>query len=186
MIQLLENSIWVEKPSGSTSVCTAEQITIELMGGAIEGLDPEMVRQAAAGVLHYFKVELGREFVTVGEFSTALAKVLKGFGLDVESTALIEGVGSKVVTTDLRELAKNCGDEFELGFFVRLRERVKTSLADSPKSVQFQGLRSCVKQLARARRWSARCQQLQEQIVNFLRECLEQEAKGRGCSMLVK
>jgi len=105
MIQLLENSIWVEKPSGSSSVCTAEQITIELMGGAIEGLDPEMVRQAAAGVLHYFKVELGREFVTVGEFSTALAKVLKGFGMDVESTALIEGVGSKVVTTDLRELA---------------------------------------------------------------------------------
>lgn len=186
MIQLLENSIWVEKSSGNSIACTAEQITIELMGGAVDGLDPETVRQAAAGVLHYFKVELGREFVTVGEFSTALAKVLKGFGLDVQSTTLIEGVGSQVVTTDLRELAKSCGDEFELGFFVRLRERIRTTLADSPKAMQFQGLRSCVKQLARARRWSARCQQLQEQIVNFLRECLEQEAKGRGCSMLVK
>jgi hypothetical protein len=106
--------------------------------------------------------------------------------LDVQSTSLIEGVGSQVVTTDLRQIARECGKEFELGFFVRLRESLRISLADSPKAVQFQGLRSCVKQLAGARRWSARCQQLQEQIINFLRECLEQEAKGKGCSMLVK
>ncbi len=186
MIQLREDCLWVEEDTGKTIPCTAEQITIELMGGAVEGLDPELVRQAAAGVLHYFKVELGREFVTVGEFSTALAKVLQGFGLDVQSTSLIEGVGSQVVTTDLRQIARDCGKEFELGFFVRLRESLRISLAEGPKAVQFQGLRSCVKQLAGARRWCARCQQLQEQIINFLRECLEQEAKGKGCSMLVK
>lgn len=186
MIQLAENAFWLEQSHGKTIACTAEQITIELMGGAVEGLDPETVRQAAAGVLHYFKVELGREFVTVGEFSAALAKVLQGFGLDVQSTALIQGVGSQVVTADLLEIARNSQGEFELGFFVKLREHLKSSLADSPKSVQFQGLRGCVKQLAGARRWSQRCQRLQEQIVTFLRECLEQEAKGRGCSMIVK
>ena len=107
MIQLAENAFWLKQSHGKTIACTAEQITIELMGGAVEGLDPETVRQAAAGVLHYFKVELGREFVTVGEFSAALAKVLQGFGLDVQSTALIEGVGSQVVTADLLEIARN-------------------------------------------------------------------------------
>ena len=179
MIQLRPDCLWVEKDAGQTIACSSEQITIELMGGAAEGMDPEVVRQAAAGVLHYFKVELGKEFVTVGEFAAALAKVLNGFGLDIQSAALVEGVASRVVTLDLGELARKCGKDFELAFFMRLRETLRSSLADSPKTVQFQGLRSCVKELAGARRWTARCRELQEQSVNFLRECLEQEAKGR-------
>lgn len=186
MIQLRPDCLWVEKDQGNTIACSAEQITIELMGGAAEGLDKEMVRQAAAGVLHYFKVDQGKEFVTVGEFAAALAKVLNGFGLDIQSADLVEGVASQVVTLDLGKIARDCGKDFEMAFFVRLRESLRTSLADSPKALQFQGLRTCVKELAGARRWCARCTQLQEQIIQFLRECLEQEAKGRGCSMLVK
>ena len=42
-----------------------------------------------------------------------------------------------------------------------------------------------VKQIAGARRWSARCQTLYEQIVDFLRHCLTIESNRKHCALLV-
>jgi len=186
MIQLREDCLYVQKESGETIPCSAEHVTIELMGGSLEGLSPELVRQAAAGVLHYFKVELGRDFVTVGEFAEALARVLNGFGLAVECSSVVDGVSAQVAVADLRELASSSGKEFELGFFTRLRTTLRTTLAGAPRAVQFHGLRSCVKQLAGAQRWCPRCRRLEEQIVEFLRTCLGQESNGQNCALVVR
>ena len=48
------------------------------------------------------------------------------------------------------------------------------------------GFRNCVKQLTGARRWTPRCQSLQEQIVEFLRECLHTEPHPDACSLVVE
>jgi hypothetical protein len=50
----------------------------------------------------------------------------------------------------------------------------------------FQGLRQCVKQLVRARRWTTKCQGLQDQIVDFLRNCMTRENSGINCALVVK
>jgi len=42
-----------------------------------------------------------------------------------------------------------------------------------------------VKQIAGAQRWSARCQTLYEQIVDFLRHCLTIESTRKHCALLV-
>jgi hypothetical protein len=47
-------------------------------------------------------------------------------------------------------------------------------------------LRSCVKQLTGARRWGPRCQTLQDQIVEFLRNCFTSEANQPNCALLVE
>jgi len=60
-------------------------VTVELIGEAAAELDPELIRMAARAVLHYFKVEMGKTAVSVGEFSRALAAVLRGFGLSVKA-----------------------------------------------------------------------------------------------------
>jgi hypothetical protein len=186
MIQLRDDCLLLQKETGETVPCTAEHITVELMGGALGDLDAETVRNAAAGVLHYFKAELGKEFVTVGEFAQALARVLNGFGFAIECSSVGGGVEAQVATADLRELAKASDKGFELEFFSRLRETLHNTLAETPRAVQFHGLRGCVKQLAGARRWCPRCRRLHEQIVDFLRLCLSQDARGRGCALVVR
>jgi hypothetical protein len=83
MIQLNPDCLVFQTADGDYIPCSAEFVTLELIGDAADLLDPELIQDASAAVLHYFKYELGRTHVSVGEFSMALEKVLRGFGLSV-------------------------------------------------------------------------------------------------------
>lgn len=183
MIQLHPDCLIFQTTSGEAIPCSAELVTVELMGDAADLLDPEIVRNAARAVLHYFKVEKGKTFVSVGEFSEALASVLRGFGLSVKQAAA--ETPRRITDSDLRQLACESGKGFELAFFPRLRDELRQQLNQAPQIVRFTGLRSCVKQLSGARRWTGRCQRLNDQIVDFLRHCLTAERYAENCSLLV-
>ena len=185
MIQLHPDCLLFQMSSGEAIPCSAEMVAIELMGDAAELLDPELVREAAGAVLHYFRVEQGRNFVSVGEFSEALASVLRGFGLIVSQVESGKPA-RRVAESDLRRLACESGKGFELAFFPRLRDELRQQLNQSPHIVHFKGLRSCVKQLAGARRWTGRCQQLNDQIVEYLRHCLSHDESAGSCSLVVQ
>jgi len=183
MIQLHPDCLIFQTTSGEAIPCSAELVTVELMGDAADLLDPEIVRNAARAVLHYFKVEKGKTFVSVGEFSEALASVLRGFGLSVKQAAA--ETPRRITDSDLRKLACESGKGFELAFFPKLRDELRQQLNQAPQIVRFTGLRSCVKQLSGARRWTGRCQRLNDQIVEFLRHCLTAEQHAENCSLLV-
>ena len=183
MIQLKADCLIFQTASGEQIPCSAELVTIELIGEAAKSLDPDIVRNASAAVLHYFKNELGRNFVSVGEFSQALEGVLRGFGLTVMPPEKKSQI--RVVESDLRELACASGKGFELFFFVHLREEIRQRLNQSPQLIRFRGLRGCVKQIVGARRWSGRCQLLNDQIVDYLRTCLTVEPRKEDCALMV-
>lgn len=184
MIQLHSDALLFEMPGGDAIPCSAESVTIQLIGDANNLLDPELVRNAARAVLHYFKVEQGRSFVSVGEFSQALASVLRGFGVDVKEAGATE-TARRVSESDLRRLACESGKGFELAFFPLLRDELRAQLDQRPHLVRFNGLHSCVKQLVGARRWTDRCQRLNDQIVEYLRHCLSTEQRAKDCALLV-
>jgi hypothetical protein len=184
MIALSSNCLLFKLTNGESVPCSAEMISIEIVGSD-ELLDPEMLRHAAASVFHYFKVELERETVTVGEFAGALEKVLRGLGLTIRAGAL-ESRSREIIETDLGLLARQSADSLELFFFPRLRNELRQQLRESPRVLRFRGLRGCVKQLAGARRWSARCEKMQEQIVEYLRGCLTAEPEQNGCALVVE
>ncbi len=184
MIQLRSDCLEFETSKGGSIPCAAEQVTVELIGEAVASLDKDLVRQAAAAVLHYFKHELGRSFVTVGEFTQALERVLHGFGLEVQCAPSVPAA-SPVTESDLCQLACQSGQGFELFFFQRLRQELETQLRKSPRVVRFKGLRRCVKQLVGARRWSGRCQQLNDQIVDYLRHQLGAQPEAPSCALVV-
>ncbi len=214
MIQLRQDCLWLKGEDGEVIPCSVEQITLEIIGGAKGGLDPEVLRHAAAAVLHYFKVELSRETVTVTEFAEALSRVLAGFGLTLEVTdvkseppALVtaespEGFldapesepstieelaqgGSDglevhevhVQSADLRELATLAGKLGELEFFPRLHDALLKGLDASPEVVEFNHLRSAVKQLLGRKHWTNGCRELESRIVEALRTWLVEERK---------
>ena len=184
MIELHPDCLMFEMPGGEAIPCSAELISVNLLGEAAEVLDPDLVQNAARAVLHYFKVEQGKTFVSMREFFRALAKVLLGFGISVN---LDEAAPPprRVSESDLRQLACESGKSFELAFFPRLRVELRQQLDQSPHVVRFKGLRGCVKQLAGARRWTGRCQCLSDQIVDYLRHCLSNDPGAKSCSLMV-
>ncbi len=185
MIQFHPEALVFETATGEGIPCSAEEMTVELVGPAAEMLDPHLLRHAACAVLHYFKVELGRTQITVGEFAEALARVLRGFGIETRP-ADPAGAAGPSLETDLDRLASESGRGFELFFFTRLRAELHGRLASSPAVLRFTGLRGCVKQLAGTRRWSNRCQVLSDQIVDYLRQCLKTERGRESCALVVR
>ncbi len=185
MISLASDCLLFQLSSGESVPFSAEMISVEVMGGAADVFEPEFVKHAAASVFHYFKHELGRETISVAEFSGALEKVLRGLGFKVYSEDATAPAG-ETVEGDLRLLACESGEGCELVFFPRLRDALRTQLRHSPQRIRFHGLRGCVKQLAGARRWSPRCQTLHDQIVGFLRECLSAEPRKADCTLVVE
>ena len=185
MISLAAGCMLFELPSGESIPFSAEMISVEVVSDGVSRLDPDVVRHAAASVFHYFKHDLERQTVTVGEFAEALEKVLCGLGYQVDNSEPTRDA-AQPAGADLRRLAREAGGARELSFFPRLRRELRTQLRKSPSVVRFRGLRGCVKHLVAARRWSPRCQDLHDQIVIYLRECLGAEARKAKCTLVVE
>ena len=187
MIALMSDCLLFRLASGESIPFSAEMISVELVGDAVGKFDPEILRHATASVFHYFKAELGRETVTVGEFAGALEKALRGLGFNVSSGELEPRRGRRgIVEADLLMLARESGESRELFFFPRLRGELRAQLRRTPRLVRFRGLRGCVKQLAGARRWSLRCERLEEQIVEYLRGCWGAEPEQPDYALVVE
>ena len=185
MILLAEDCLVFRTAEGDNIPYSAEMISVEIMGETASLFDEDFIKHAAAAVFHYFRDELGRESVTVAEFSLALEKVLRGFDL-ATAEAQAEHPVPRVVQSDLCRLVTESDEGGELFFFPRLRDELREKLRQEPQMLCFQGLRECVKQLAGARRWTTRCQGLHDQIVEFLRSCMTQESRGTSCALVVK
>jgi hypothetical protein len=185
MIALSSDCLLFQLANGESVPCSAEMINFEITGSSGGMLDPEVLRHAAASVFHYFKEELRRETVTVGEFAVALEKVLRKLGFIIRAGG-IEPRAPDANETDLGRLARESADSLELFFFPRLRDELRSQLQRSPRLVRFRGLRGCAKQLAGARRWTGRCEQMRENIVEYLRNCLTADTERHGCALVVE
>ncbi len=185
MIALAADCLLFKLASGESVPFSAEMISVELTGNTTQWLDPDFVGHAAKAVFHYFKHELRRQTLTVGEFAEALEKVLRG--LKLEPPAPSDGrVGPAVRETDLCRLARETDPGGELFFFPLLRDELRQHLRQSPRLLRFSGLRSCVKQLVGVQRWNGRCRHLEEQIVQYLRECLIAEGRQSEFALVVE
>lgn len=186
MIALREDCFLVAKDDGNFIPCSIEDLTLEIAGGAADQVDREWLSQAAAGVIHYFKHELGKEQVTPEEFAAALSKVLQGFGLvaeiSAEKTTL---VNRRVLMADLRKIACDAGKLGELEFFRLLQERFSEIVAEGPDTMEFFGLRGCVKQLTGRKHWCHVCAEYQAEIVERLRCWYGQQAQAVKASLVV-
>jgi len=139
--------------------------------------------------LHFFRVEKQQDSVSIAEFSKALERVLRGFGLEVKSGEAKDAappLAPRIIEADLGRLAEASGTFSELSFFQNLRSELRRELAGAPVVFRYQGLRGCVKGLAGAKRWSAQCQALNDQIVDYMRGCLRAEKSAAGCVLMVR
>lgn len=185
MIALAADCLLFQLASGESVPFSAEMVSMELMGDNAQRLEPEFVEHAAKAVFHYFKHELRRQTLTVGEFAEALEKVLGGFKLKPPAPAETRAAPG-VRETDLCRLARETDPGGELFFFPLLRDELRQHLRQSPQLLRFHGLRGCVKQLVGAQRWNGRCRRLEEHIVQDLCECLNAEPRQSQFALVVE
>jgi len=185
MIALASDCLVFRLENGDNVQLSSGMVSVELVGDSAPLFDPDLVTHAADAVFFYFKHELGREAVSVGEFTLALETALRGFKLCPENLAkAAEEPG--LAQSDLGALAGDIGEDCELFFFPRLRNELRTQLRNTPGVIQFRGLKACVKRLAGAQRWSTRCQILNDSIVEFLRNCLTSEPVTGACTLRIE
>jgi len=182
MIALATDCLLFKLSTGEALPLSADMVSVELLDDTTRWFEPEFVNQAAKAVFHYFKYELGRQIVSVCEFAEALQKVLEDFRM---SPHLDSSPRAARVDCDLLGIARESGVGGELFFFPRLRDELRLQLRMSPQLLRFRGLRGCVMHLTRARHWSPRCRNLEEQIVGFLRQCLGLETHLGDVALLV-
>ena len=185
MITLAADCLLFELPGGESIPYSADMVWVELEGGTTGLFDPEFVWHATKAVFHYFKHELGRQSVPIREFAGALEKVLRGFAVSASLSASPDSQ-PHMLDYDLCRLAHESGLCRELVFFPRLRAELQRYLGQSPHVLRFRGLRGCVKQLTGARRWGQRCQTLEGEIVDYLRQCLSAEPALTEFALLVE
>ncbi len=202
MILLRPDYLVFELPSGDTVPCSATEVAAELVSEAEAPLDPQMLKNAAAAVVHYFRVELGRSAVRIEEFTLALKKALSGLGFEVTESVvpssaiastsaatpssyspMADPVGEVLTQTDLVRIESSAG---ELSFYPSLREDLRLRLLSSPRVLAYSGLRDCAKRLCASKRWTGRCQQVSDEIVDFLRACLRSQPEHADCLLRIQ
>ena len=193
MIELRRDCIWLAQAGGEAIPCSVDDLTFEVVGTGADQVEPEGLRNAAAGVLHYFKAELGKVRITLGEFAEALARVLAGLGYAVEVLGSDEVRRSGEIrqesvlqTTDLCAVACAAGKMGELEFFPRLRLLLREQLAGEPRTVQFHGLRPAVKQLLGRKHWTQECSELEQRILETLRGWWRKEGGNVPTRLVVR
>jgi hypothetical protein len=185
MIALGSDCLLFEGLNGESIPCSAEMVSVELIGDTAELFDAEFVHHASKAVFHYFKHELGRQTVSMGEFAGALEKVLRGFAATAQ-LSFPPSYGPRGLKSDLCRLAHESMPGRELFFFPRLRAELQRHLAQGRRVLRFCGLRGCVKQLTGARRWNRRCANLEGEIIAYLRECLSAQPGLADLTLLVE
>lgn len=185
MIHLHSDYLVFEVSSGDKIPCSVEKLTIEILADSLDQIDPDVIRHAATAVLHYFKDDLGREQVTLDEFTQALEKVLVGLGYQVQGNSEVDPAAAGIAEADLDALADALGDGLEIGFYNQLRGELRQLLAKTPRVVRFRGLRPCAMRLARVRRWCPRSVRVSDDIVRFLRDCWGAERPRSQCALMV-
>ena len=179
MIQLHTDCLVFETSDGESIPCSAQDVTVELLGDAAHELEPHMVTEAAEAVLFHFKVDLGRASVTVGEFTMALEVILRGFGFKIVAT------DNGAAETNLHDLAHQAGEGLEMVFFCTLRDQIHADLHGKPELLRVKGLREAVKKLTGAKKWSPRCQKLNDQIVDYLRHIVSQHQQQAKLTLMI-
>ena len=195
MIALRDDFLLVAQEGGHYIPCSVEHLTFELAGSAANQVDPEWMKQAAAGVLHYFKDELGQSHVTVAEFTTALSKVFQGLGMTAEVTTIAPPVAEPEGATappqviwrgDLEAIAVESGELGELAFQKALLSQLTMALESSSQTVEFSGLRGCVKMITGRKHWCPECRKWSAWIVDMLRSWMSEKAGHRHVSLVVR
>jgi len=143
-----------------------------------------MAEVVTEALVHHLACHVEANAVTVPQVAEVVAEVLQVIGYSEISPFFAPGVPSERL--NLVDLVREAGSGYELAFFHRLRDRLQFLLGTGTTDVDLVGLAPCVKQLRARKSWSRGCDDLQEEIVSFVRTQTLQAPAEREISVQVR
>ena len=87
---------------------------------------------------------------------------------------------------DLQAIAVESGELGELAFQKALLSQLTMALESSSQTVEFSGLRGCVKMITGRKHWCPECRKWSAWIVDMLRSWMSEKAGHRHVSLVVR
>lgn len=155
--------------------CDAEWLRNNVRDAATRAEVPEwFADDVVSGVITFLRNHYEGTTITIDSLYDRIRDTLKCLGLDDLAGQLTPA--APPLRISLPDLARIAGDGYELAFFQLLEQRFASATSNGVDSVYFYGLRNCVQSLTSLKRWSRRCEALQNEITRFL----EHEAQKAG------
>ena len=169
MIRLNEQALFMCYPDGRVEPLDLDQLVHQIADQnnvLASKLEPWMVEHVVQSIIHYIRNDLKKDSVTLQDFVDLSQELIRTFMKPQDSS------GNDQAVCDLYQLAQRAGYGFELRFYDILRDHILKVSSVGHTSYVFVGLRRCVKFLAGHQRWRNRCQHLNDEIVEYIRESL--------------
>jgi hypothetical protein len=183
MIQLHDEVLWVQAEDGRLSPFDEQRLAMSIQKAAENaGHADWWLAESIAAAVHAFAVKSRREPVIPSkEVAEIVATVLATLGYEWISEAYSGGANR--VAIHLNELAWRTNAGFELEFFQQLDHALGAVTNRRLVGMRIDGLRACVMQLRGARRWTAGCRRLAEDIVEHVRGRVARMRSRRAASL---
>ncbi len=122
------------------------------------------------GVTKFLALRFTDEQIRQDRLENMILTALVGVGhVDIAKTILRENGSRPTVKISLQELSEQAGNGYEIAFFPLLERALNEVMMSGATLAHVHGLRTCVKNLLAAKRWSGKCNVLNEEIVNRIR-----------------
>jgi hypothetical protein len=185
MIRLLEDIAWVRFEDGHLAPFDEHRLALSIQRVAEDVGDADWwLAESIAAAVHAYAMKVRSDgVIPSAEITQIVGAVLSTLGY--EKISLAYGQGPNRVAIQLHELMSRTNAAFELEFFQRLDRALDVAASSRLSVMEVNGLRTCVMRLRGARRWTAGCRQLAEEIVTHVRERVARVRPPRaGCLKL--
>lgn len=178
MIALPQAMPFIRIGATSLALCRTDWL-IQTLTNATEGTDvPKwMAQDISRGVESFLIKHYKGTVIDSDDLFARIEKTLASLGLN-EVAANIDKTPPPV-RVSLSELARRAGTGYELAFFRLLEEQLESATAGGARQVEFHGMKNCVRRLSSSKKWSQRCDLLQDEIVSFVNHTREKVAVQR-------
>jgi hypothetical protein len=183
MIQLHTDVLWVRAEDGRLVPFDEQRLAQSIQRVAENvGHSDWWLAESIAAAVHAFATKSRSEpVISSKEIAEIVATVLATLGYDWISEAYAGDANH--VAIHLNELAWRTNAGFELEFFQQLDHALSAAANRRLVAMRIDGLRACVMQLRGARRWTAECRRLAEDIVEHVRGRVVRMRSPRAASL---
>lgn len=183
MIQLHSDVLWVRGEDGRLVPFDEQRLALSIQKVAENvGHSDWWLAESIAAAVHAFAVKSRSEqIIPSKEIAEIVATVLATLGYDWISEAYAGDANR--VAIHLNELVWRTNAGFELEFFQQLDHALGAAANRRLVAMRIDGLRACVMQLRGARRWTAECRRLAEDIVEHVRGRVARMRSPRAASL---
>jgi len=167
MIALPSSLPLIKISPDNLAACDAEWLRRNLRDAATRAEVPEwFADDVVSGVITFLRNHYEGTTISIESLYDRIRCTLENLGLDDLAEELTPV--APPLRISLMDLAKKAGDGYELAFFQLLEQRFASATNNGVENVYFYGLRNCVQRLTSLRRWTRRCESLQDEITHFL------------------